>query len=389
MSLTKATIEILSDRGETIEVQFNPNTLSLNKDVVVAEIGIPGLNSPLLQYVRGEAETLDLELFCDTTRSGMADDVRDVREFTEPIRRLVEIHPEFGAIPIIRFSWGQGLSFTALVVRVAQSFTLFSPAGVPLRAQLELRLKEFKTIGEQLAPLAGESRDKREPEGRSPSVAPPVQLAVPRIEVLLDGKPLSDEVSRDLLGLTFQDELNTRDAFELTVNNTDERRKQCKYSDAEEFTPGNRIEIHLSSAAGKSSQPVIKGKIDTVRQHRPADGAPTLVLAGRGTTRRRTKRSKRPALHLEFGKSLIEFEPVLTLARQVSRADKNRKTSRKRLEVTASGKAIGIPELRAGTLIEIRGEGKRFSGHYFVNATIHTIGDSGYTTSFECSKHDE
>lgn len=395
MNLTKATIEILSRGREVIEVQFNPNTLAFKKDVVVAEIGIPGLNSPLLQYVRGEAETLDLELFCDTTRSGMADDVRDVREFTDPIRRLVEIDPDFRAPPVIRFSWGKGLSFIAVVVRVEQSFTLFNPAGIPLRAVLQLRLKEFKTSKEQLAnshleSVAGQPPDNQKlSDAQQPALLPRLDPTLSRIDIRLDGKLLDDGILRDLLRLTFQDELDGHDAFELTLNNWDEQRRELRYAEALRFDPGTRIEIRLGETGGKSGQPVIKGTIDTVRQCSPADGRPTLVLTGSGTTRRRTKRSKQQPLRLRYGESLIQFEPVLTLARPVSKAGASRTDSRRRAEVTASGTSIGIPELRAGTLIEIQALGERFSGNYLVIATNHTIGDSGYTTSFESRKQDK
>lgn len=50
--------------------------------------------------------------------------------------------------------------------------------------------------------------------------------------------------------------------------------------------------------------------------------------------------------------------------------------------VTGEGRCAGIPELRAGTTIEIKGVG-RFSGTYYVTATTHTIDDSGYYTSFK------
>ncbi len=50
--------------------------------------------------------------------------------------------------------------------------------------------------------------------------------------------------------------------------------------------------------------------------------------------------------------------------------------------VVAKGKTFGLPELRAGTKIEVRELGKRFSGTYLVTSTTHSIGDSGYTTDF-------
>jgi phage protein D len=56
--------------------------------------------------------------------------------------------------------------------------------------------------------------------------------------------------------------------------------------------------------------------------------------------------------------------------------------------ITATGALVGLPELRAGKVAHIRGLGQLFSGRYFVTATTHTIGDSGYTTQFECRKEE-
>jgi phage protein D len=49
--------------------------------------------------------------------------------------------------------------------------------------------------------------------------------------------------------------------------------------------------------------------------------------------------------------------------------------------VEAKGKTIGLPDLRTGSKVEIKGLG-RFDGTYLVTATTHTIGDGGYTTDF-------
>src|SRR5262249_8225172 len=50
--------------------------------------------------------------------------------------------------------------------------------------------------------------------------------------------------------------------------------------------------------------------------------------------------------------------------------------------VQAKGKTAGLPDLRSGVKIEIKGVGARFSGIYLVTSTTHTIGESGYTTDF-------
>lgn len=49
--------------------------------------------------------------------------------------------------------------------------------------------------------------------------------------------------------------------------------------------------------------------------------------------------------------------------------------------VTGEGKCAGIPELRAGNTIEVKGI-DRFSGTYYVTSTFHTIDRNGYNTSF-------
>ena len=54
--------------------------------------------------------------------------------------------------------------------------------------------------------------------------------------------------------------------------------------------------------------------------------------------------------------------------------------------VTASGSTVGLPDLRAGSTIEVDGVGKRFSGKYFVTSTTHTLGSAGYTTSFNARR---
>jgi phage protein D len=56
--------------------------------------------------------------------------------------------------------------------------------------------------------------------------------------------------------------------------------------------------------------------------------------------------------------------------------------------VTATGSVVGLPDLRAGNVVEVDGVGERFSGRYFVSGTTHGFTDSGYTTQFECRREE-
>jgi phage protein D len=51
--------------------------------------------------------------------------------------------------------------------------------------------------------------------------------------------------------------------------------------------------------------------------------------------------------------------------------------------VKGSGESIGMPEIRAGTHIELKGMGKLFSRPYYIEQCTHTINNSGYRTTFK------
>jgi phage protein D len=74
-------------------------------------------------------------------------------------------------------------------------------------------------------------------------------------------------------------------------------------------------------------------------------------------------------------------EPVFSEAdaRQRARAIM---TDRLKQMVMADGTTIGLPELRAGSVVKIGSLGARLNGRYFVEKTTHSFSDAGYTTKF-------
>lgn len=84
---------------------------------------------------------------------------------------------------------------------------------------------------------------------------------------------------------------------------------------------------------------------------------------------------------------VVVDEPVFTPAQARERAVAIL-TDRQKEIVKASGTTVGLPDLRAGRRVQIEGLGSRFSGMYFVTETTHTIGESGYTTRFSARRED-
>lgn len=181
---TRAVIKVLwyHKKSEDIFVQHNPTELAFDKSAQIAEINIPGLDTPIQQFVRGQTEKLSVELFFDTTDDGMGKNATSVTKYTDQIYQLLKIESERHAPPVCIFLWNDAFpgrdigsrvkpeqavfsnqtrnAFKCVVESVKQKFTLFSPEGVPLRATVNVVFREYKTLDEQFPQLNRQSPDR-------------------------------------------------------------------------------------------------------------------------------------------------------------------------------------------------------------------------------------
>jgi hypothetical protein len=148
--LEKALITNVETR-ESIPVMLNPEEYTVNKENNIAQIAVPGLRSPIQQFVSGNVKTLQLELLVDTYESH---DVggkvvnqagQDVRDITRKITNLLEINPDTHAPPRLVFTWGS-LSLNCVLARLSERFIMFLPSGMPVRARLQVAFNEFTNV---------------------------------------------------------------------------------------------------------------------------------------------------------------------------------------------------------------------------------------------------
>lgn len=148
---------------------FNPESLSVTKSNEFASINIPGLSSPTLQFVRGEGRSVTLDLFFDTYEEKI-----DVRIFTDRItgwdsgsmfsnipdavKGLMDIDSDLHAPPVCLFVWGTFI-FQCIVQQVTKKFTMFLPIGIPVRATLNVTLKECRELKAQVKEMNLSSAD--------------------------------------------------------------------------------------------------------------------------------------------------------------------------------------------------------------------------------------
>src|ERR1700722_12494756 len=105
----KATFQRVNQDGTLdapLRVNYNPTEYTLSKGAQFAEVQIPGLDSPILQFVHGQSETLSLDLFFDMTKAGMDDSATSVTTLTDQFYSLIKIDGKTHAPPICFFAWG-------------------------------------------------------------------------------------------------------------------------------------------------------------------------------------------------------------------------------------------------------------------------------------------
>ncbi len=155
MPVVRARITDVSDAaGRSVQVLFNPTELSLDRGSHYASMPVPGLAMPILQYIRGESDTLHLELFLDQTDLG-----RDVDTDIKTLEAFIQIQSKLHAPPVVDFVWGS-FSFTGVITSIRERMTLFSEDGRRLRARLALSFKSYKSAEVQLRDLKLSSPDR-------------------------------------------------------------------------------------------------------------------------------------------------------------------------------------------------------------------------------------
>jgi hypothetical protein len=165
--LKKATITVLdgAHKGDVITVLFNPTEYSFERTNSYKATAVPGLGSPLLQFVNGESDQLTMELFMDDYTDPEGPTSLLQREKDPLMKRLnalsnlMEIDRDLHAPPPVRFNWGP-MEFSAVIDKLGRKTTMFHPDGTPARVNLSIAFKEYRTLRQQLEDPRRESADK-------------------------------------------------------------------------------------------------------------------------------------------------------------------------------------------------------------------------------------
>jgi nucleoid-associated protein YgaU len=193
----KAKIRIISSSTDTepIEVMFNPTEYQITRNMSYADVNVPGLSIPILQFVRGESQQLQLELFIDSSDRKQPSPVTAAKDAFLParqkatsedvagivpvppqkwaslarspyaehrlmaLRRLAQIDSELHAPPVVEFSWAAA-RFQGVITGFTEKFTMFDEEGHIVRARVQLQLRSWRNPDQLFAETNPQSPDR-------------------------------------------------------------------------------------------------------------------------------------------------------------------------------------------------------------------------------------
>lgn len=132
--------------NEVVYCMFNPKEYKVSKSNSWTEKAAPGMAAPYLAFETGSLATLTLKLMFDTSFQRT-----DVRAHTNKLRTMTQnqmdkmkpTEPK-APPPAVAFEWGR-LYFKAVITSLTETLTLFDEEGLPLRADIDITLKEYVT----------------------------------------------------------------------------------------------------------------------------------------------------------------------------------------------------------------------------------------------------
>ncbi|MFI3227524.1 MAG: hypothetical protein R3Y09_08955 [Clostridia bacterium] len=156
MSLKKAKILVLGESDavkDTIECSFNPSEYKISNEVNYSESKTLGESGNQVSTTTiSTFSTLNLTLYFssataeDLYKKGVMQDlsstsVKPVTDITQKIVDTAYIDGSLHKPPVIKFVWGN-LNYRGVVTNITETYTMFTSSGKPIRAKLDLTIKE-------------------------------------------------------------------------------------------------------------------------------------------------------------------------------------------------------------------------------------------------------
>ena len=134
--------------GDTLVAMFNPNKLTVSRSVQWQNQQAAKRDNPEMQFTGAEPATLSVDLLFDTYDTPEPESAKQSVKtvYTDKLLHLttVEKHGDKHRPPVCRLQWGsQAVIFQGVLQQLEIQFTMFTAAGVPVRATARCTFKQW------------------------------------------------------------------------------------------------------------------------------------------------------------------------------------------------------------------------------------------------------
>ena len=158
MAIEKLTIYAYSDAGQgksneegSFSVMLNPNKYSRTHTINYAKDSSMGVSGTLPRFSQTANESIELDLIFDGTGAIYGATTDSVDDQIEKFDELVfQYNGMLHANNFLLLSWGS-LLFQCVLSTYTVTYTLFSPDGTPLRAEVKAKFEEYIEPDEEAA----------------------------------------------------------------------------------------------------------------------------------------------------------------------------------------------------------------------------------------------
>lgn len=142
---TAAKLTIIGlDQGGTIQAQYNPKEISVDKSVPWQKAPSSMSDQPALTFTSAEGRTMSFELMFDTSKQGTDVHATHVAGLLALAMVMDANGPEDKRRPTrVKISWGTSLpTFEGVIESIGTKYTMFLADGTPVRATCSVTVRE-------------------------------------------------------------------------------------------------------------------------------------------------------------------------------------------------------------------------------------------------------
>lgn len=339
-----------------------------------------------LQLGNWDPDTGTYRYIGSETEQSLADNTNKLHRLFEPGQQHIEL--SMGYVDKLRLMMTG--SITSIEPKFGASGATLTVRG--LNVLHELRKKQYTKDWHDLSDsaIATKLNGLKDPDTNKERF--PLRIVVDK-EAARKELPRKDVSQKNEYDIDFLYRRARERGYVLVVQENEDGQPQLYFGPPSEAAPGQR-EVTYKLEWGKSLID-FNPKLSTAKQvqsvtvlgwnrktHSKIKGVADLSDA-----RLQTNRDLFRLIKADGREDVVIREGVHTVEEARERAF-NILSERLREIVTVSASTIGLPDLRAGQLVEISGVGSRLSGTYFVTASTHKFDEQGYTTKFDARRED-